>query len=154
MSGFRDSLQFKIPAVFALAFVLVLAAIFGVLSTVGKALLEKQAYEQVGLTGHNIVSELGRQVALAESLATALANLGERLRRSRICTKPTRYWNSGSPSAPNNCARKSINASRTRPSRMLTRRASRSSTRPSYGCPCTRRCHRAISRQPPASSPR
>ena len=79
MSGFRDSLQFKIPAVFVLAFVVVLAAIFGVLSTVGKTMLEKQAYEQVRLAGQNIVSELGRQVALAESLATALANLGEGL---------------------------------------------------------------------------
>jgi len=79
MSRFRDSLQFKIPAVFALAFVLVLAAIFGVLSTVGKTLLEQQASEQVRLAGQNIVSELGRQVALAESLAMALANLGERL---------------------------------------------------------------------------
>ena len=87
MSGFRDSLQFKIPAVFVLAFVLVLTAIFGVLSTVGKTLLERQAHEQVRLAGQNIVSELGRQVALAESLATALANLGERLPQDAQLTR-------------------------------------------------------------------
>ena len=87
MSGFRDSLQFKIPAVFVLAFILVLTAIFGVLSTVGKTLLERQAHEQVRLAGQNIVSELGRQVALAESLATALANLGERLPQDAQLTR-------------------------------------------------------------------
>lgn len=49
------------------------------LSTGGKRLLEKQAHEKVILVGKHIVSELGRRIALAESLATALVNLRERL---------------------------------------------------------------------------
>ena len=79
MKYFWNSLQFRVSALFIVFFLLILSAIFGVLSTVGKPLLEKQAYEQVILAGQNIVSELGRRIALAESLATALANLGEQL---------------------------------------------------------------------------
>ncbi len=79
MRDFWNSLQFKIPTVFILSFLLVLAAIFGVFATIGKNLLEKQAYQQVILSGQNIVSELGNRIALAESLAIALANLGEEL---------------------------------------------------------------------------
>ena len=80
MRYFWNSLQFRVSALFFVIFLLVLSAIFGVLSTVGKPLLEKQAHEKVILAGQNIVSELGRRIALAESLATALANLGEQLR--------------------------------------------------------------------------
>ena len=79
MKYFWNSLQFRVSALFIVFFLLILSAIFGVLSTVGKPLLEKQAHEQVILAGRNIVSELGRRIALAESLATALANLGEQL---------------------------------------------------------------------------
>jgi diguanylate cyclase (GGDEF)-like protein len=79
MKYFWNSLQFRVSALFIVFFLLILAAIFGVLSTVGKPLLEKQAHEQVILAGQNIVSELGRRIALAESLATSLANLGEQL---------------------------------------------------------------------------
>lgn len=79
MKYFWNSLQFRVSALFIVFFLLILSAIFGVLSTVGKPLLEKQAHEQVILAGQNIVSELGRRIALAESLATALANLGEQL---------------------------------------------------------------------------
>jgi len=79
MKYFWNGLQFRISALFIVFFLLILSAIFGVLSTVGKPLLEKQAHEQVILAGRNIVSELGRRIALAESLATALANLGEQL---------------------------------------------------------------------------
>jgi len=79
MKYFWNSLQFRVPALFIVFFLLILSAIFGVLSTVGKPLLEKQAHEQVILAGRNIVSELGRRIALAESLATTLANLGEQL---------------------------------------------------------------------------
>ena len=79
MNKFLNSLQFRVSALFVIFFLLILSAIFGVLSTVGKPLLEKQAHEQVILVGQNIVSELGRRIALAESLATALANLGEQL---------------------------------------------------------------------------
>lgn len=79
MEYFWHSLQFRVSALFVIFFLLILGAIFGVLSTVGRPLLEKQAHEQVILSGQNIVSELGRRVALAESLATALANLGEQL---------------------------------------------------------------------------
>ncbi len=81
MKVFWNSLQFKIPTIFILSFVLVLAAIFGVFSTIGKNLLEKQAYKEVVLSGKNIVSELANRTAVAESLATALANLGEKLPR-------------------------------------------------------------------------
>ena len=87
MRDFWNSLQFKIPTVFVLSFLLVLGVIFGVFSTIGKNLLEKQAYSQVILSGQNIVSELGAQIALAESLATALANLGERLPADEALTK-------------------------------------------------------------------
>ncbi len=74
-----NSLQFRVSALFIIIFLVVLSAIFGVLSSVGKPLLENQAYEKVILAGQNIVSELGRRIALAESLAAALANLGEQL---------------------------------------------------------------------------
>ncbi len=77
MKSFWSSLQFRIPTVFIVSFLLILVAVFGVFSTVGKRLLEKQAYKEVILAGENIVSELGTRVALAESLATALANTGE-----------------------------------------------------------------------------
>ena len=79
MRVFWNSLQFKIPTVFIISFLLILAAIFGVFATIGKNLLDKQAYKQVILSGQNIVSELGNRIALAESLAIALANLGEEL---------------------------------------------------------------------------
>ncbi len=76
---FSNSLQFKIPTVFVISFLLILTCIFLVFGTIGKGLLEKQAYKQVLLSGEKIVSELGQRVALAESLATAIANLGESL---------------------------------------------------------------------------
>ena len=79
MKYFWNSLQFRVSTLFIIFFLLILAAIFGVLSTVGKPLLEQQAHEQVILAGQNIVSELGRRIAMAESLAAALANLGEQL---------------------------------------------------------------------------
>lgn len=79
MRNFWNSLQFRIPTLFIVSFLLILAAIFGVFSTIGKELFERQAYRQVVLSGQNIVSELGRRIALAESLATSLANLGEKL---------------------------------------------------------------------------
>ena len=74
MSGFRDSLQFKIPAVFVLAFILVLTAIFGVLSTVGKTLLERQAHEQVRLavvSAMHTSSQTDNAAALARLVRTA-----------------------------------------------------------------------------------
>jgi len=76
MRGFWQSLQFRIPAVFIGAFVLALAAILIVLSTIGKRMLEDYAWREVLLSGQNIVAELGQRVAYAESLAGALANLG------------------------------------------------------------------------------
>lgn len=79
MNKFWHSFQFKIPAVFIVSFLFILAAIFTVFTTIGKNLLAQQAYKQVALSGQNIVSELGNRTALAESLATALANLGEKL---------------------------------------------------------------------------
>ena len=79
MRVFWNSLQFKIPTVFIISFLLILAAIFAVFATIGKNLLDKQAYRQVVLSGQNIVSELGNRIAFAESLALALANLGEKL---------------------------------------------------------------------------
>lgn len=79
MNKFWHSFQFKIPAVFIVSFFFILAAIFTVFTTIGKDLLAQQAYKQVTLSGQNIVSELGNRIALVESLATALANLGEKL---------------------------------------------------------------------------
>ncbi len=79
MKNLPNSLQFRIPTVFIVSFLLILTAVFVVFTTIGKSLLEKQAYKEVILSGQNIVSELGTRIALAESLATALANLGEKL---------------------------------------------------------------------------
>ncbi len=79
MNNFWNSLQFRIPLVFIISFLLVLAAIVGVFSTIGKRLLTNQAYAEVTMSGRNIVAELGNRTALAESLATAMANLGEQL---------------------------------------------------------------------------
>ncbi len=79
MKNFWNSLQFRIPLVFIISFVLVLAAIVGVFSTLGKRLLTNHAYAEVIMSGRNIVAELGNRTALAESLATAMANLGEQL---------------------------------------------------------------------------
>lgn len=79
MRYFPNSLQFRIPTVFIVSFLFILAAVFVVFATIGKNLLEKQAYNEVILSGQNIVSELGIRIALAESLASALANLGEQL---------------------------------------------------------------------------
>ena len=79
MRNLSNSLQFRIPTVFIVSFLFILTAVFVVFTTMGKNLLEKQAYKEVVLSGQNIVSELGNRIALAESLATALANLGEKL---------------------------------------------------------------------------
>jgi diguanylate cyclase (GGDEF)-like protein len=79
MKNFWNSLQFRIPLVFIISFLLVLAAIVGVFSTIGKRLLTDHAYAEVVMSGRNIVAELGNRTALAESLATAMANLGEQL---------------------------------------------------------------------------
>ncbi len=73
------SLQFKIPTVFIISFIFIFLAIFGVFSTIGRNLLEKQAYKQITLSAQNIVSTLGHQVSYAESLAMSLAKLGETL---------------------------------------------------------------------------
>ncbi len=87
MSGFWRSLQFRIPAVFVSAFVLALVAILVVLSTYGKRLLEDTARREVMLSGQNIVAELGGRIAYAESLASALANLGEELAHDAVLTR-------------------------------------------------------------------
>jgi len=79
MKTFWNSLQFRIPLVFIISFLLVLAAIVGVFSTLGTRLMTDQAYAEVVMSGRNIVAELGNRTALAESLATAMANLGEQL---------------------------------------------------------------------------
>ena len=79
MKTFWNSLQFRIPLVFIISFLLVLAAIVGVFSTLGTRLMTDQAYAEVVMSGRNIVAELGNRTALAESLATALANLAEQL---------------------------------------------------------------------------
>ena len=86
MTHLWNSLQFKIPAVFIVSFFLILIAVVVVFSTIGKRMLDKQAYEQVILSGQNIVSELGNRVALAESLALALANIGEQLPKQEDIT--------------------------------------------------------------------
>jgi len=87
MFKFWNSLQYKIPTVFIAAFLLLLAAMFTVFSTIGKSLLEEQAYKEVILSGKNIVSELGNRIAFAESLAIAVANLGETLPRDESLTR-------------------------------------------------------------------
>ena len=79
MRHFWHSLQFRIPTVFLAFFLLILIAVVAVFSTLGRSLLEEQAYTQVLLTGENIVAELGKRTTLAESLAISLANLGEQL---------------------------------------------------------------------------
>jgi len=77
MRNIWSSLQFKIPTVFIVAFLLILIVVFAVFSTVGIQQLERQAYKQVTLAGQNIVAELGKRIATAEALAQSLANLGE-----------------------------------------------------------------------------
>lgn len=79
MKSLWSSLQFKIPAVFFVSFLLVFLAVFGVFSTIGKTLLEENAYKHVTRSAQNIVSQLGNRIAFAESLAISLANLGETL---------------------------------------------------------------------------
>ncbi len=73
------SLRFKIPIVFFISFIFIFLAVYGVFSTIGRALLEEQAYKQVTLSAQNIVATLGHQVSYAESLAISLAKLGESL---------------------------------------------------------------------------
>jgi len=77
MNKVWGSLQFKIPTVFIISFLLIFLAVFVVFSTIGKSLLEKHAYKQATLSAQNIVSQLGNRIAFAESLAISLANLGE-----------------------------------------------------------------------------
>jgi hypothetical protein len=79
MRNIWHSLQFRIPTVIGIAFLLLLAAVIAVFSTLGKSLLERQAYREIVLSGENIVASLGNRVAMAQSLANALANLGESL---------------------------------------------------------------------------
>ena len=79
MRNIWSSFQFKIPAVFVISSLLIFLAIFAVFATIGKTLLEKQAYKQVTLAAENIVAQLGTRIAFAESLAISLANLGETL---------------------------------------------------------------------------
>jgi methyl-accepting chemotaxis protein len=81
MKNIWSSLQFKIPTVFIVSFLLILIVVFVVFSTVGIQQLERQAYKQVALSGQNIVAELGKRIATAESLAKSLANLGEKAPR-------------------------------------------------------------------------
>lgn len=79
MKDIWRSFQFKIPAVFVISSLLIFLAIFAVFATIGKTLLEKQAYKQVTLAAENIVAQLGTRIAFTESLAMSLANLGETL---------------------------------------------------------------------------
>lgn len=79
MRDIWQSFQFKIPAVFVISSLLIFLAIFAVFATIGKTLLEKQAYKQVTLAAENIVAQLGTRIAFTESLAISLANLGETL---------------------------------------------------------------------------
>ncbi len=74
-----NSLQFRIPLIFILSFLLILAAIMVVLSTYGRTYLENQAYKEVAMSGRNIVTELAHRISTADALTRALANLGEQL---------------------------------------------------------------------------
>jgi diguanylate cyclase (GGDEF)-like protein len=63
--------------VVGLSLLAILAAVIVVFATLGRGLLEQQAYREMLLSGENIVASLGNRTALAQSLANALANLGE-----------------------------------------------------------------------------
>lgn len=80
-------LQFRIPLVLGISFLLILATVTAVMSTLGRRLLEEQAYKEIVLSAENIVAELGNRIALAESLAVALANLGETLPADEAMTR-------------------------------------------------------------------
>ncbi len=75
----RESLLFRIPLIFGVLLIALAVALGGVLGTVGKQLLEEQAFDKVRLSGNNVVSEVERYLAKTHSLTAALANLGEEL---------------------------------------------------------------------------
>ena len=74
-----NKLLFKIPLVFLLLFAALVASIVLVMKKAGKARLEEQAYRLVTQTGNTIVADVYSRTVFAESLAKALANLGEQL---------------------------------------------------------------------------
>lgn len=79
MKHIWHSLQFRIPTVVGVSLLVVLAAVIVVFATLGRGLLERQAYREILLSAESIVAGLGNRVALAQSLANSLANLGEAL---------------------------------------------------------------------------
>lgn len=75
----RRSLQTKVMAGVLLGLIGLIAAVLLVVHWRGYTLLAERERIQAAAAAHRLAGEIGQQLALAEGLAAALANLGERL---------------------------------------------------------------------------
>lgn len=75
--SFSKSLIFKIPVGFAIIFIIAIIALLLFLRTFVRAQIENQAQQLVEQTGRSMVLELEERLEMAETLAIALANVGE-----------------------------------------------------------------------------
>ena len=78
---FRHSLRAKLLFGFLLALAMMLAAVLVVLYVRGYELLMAREREAAYASAQRLASDMGKELALAEGLAVALENLGERLPR-------------------------------------------------------------------------
>ena len=73
------SLKFRIPAIYLVLFILIILSITITLNTIGKRLINEQAFLKTSAVSHTILTELEKRNAIAETLADTLASLADQL---------------------------------------------------------------------------
>ena len=73
------SLKFRIPAIYLVLFILIILSVTITLNTIGKRLINEQAFLKTSAISHTILTELEKRNTIAETLANTLANLAEQL---------------------------------------------------------------------------
>lgn len=75
----HNRLQFRVLVIFLGMFILAMLIIIVIASTLGKNLIERQAYLKLSDAGHRVVSELERRTVQASSLAESIAKIASSL---------------------------------------------------------------------------
>ncbi len=73
------SLKFRIPAIYLALFILIIISITITLNTIGKRLINEQAFLKTSAVSNIILTQLEQRNAIAVALADTLANLAEQL---------------------------------------------------------------------------
>ncbi len=79
--SWRHGLQFKVTVCLLSCILMIAGIVFGIMQMVGKPLLVENSFKLAIQTGHRMISDLGQRIAMAETLTTNLANVGENLEK-------------------------------------------------------------------------